>query len=530
MAKKKRKIAVIDFETDPFQVDRIPEPFCCEFYSDEICEWFWGDDCASDLIRFLETLSEPHLIYAHNGGKFDFHFLFDEIENPALIINGRIVECHIGIHTLRDSYAILPVPLSAYEKMEFDYEKMERHSREKYKSHILEYLHSDCVSLFDLVSAFVDQFGPRMTIGGTAMRELKKLHPFASCGSQHDAKFRPYYFGGRVQCFRGGLLEGPFKLVDANSMYMAAMKNARHPGNGSFLLTDEMPETFERPFFLRFEGLNRGALPAKNDHGNLTFEKTEGEFFACSHEIEAALELGLIRIDNILECHVSQSWINFPDFVDFCNDKKAEWKGVNQGQYLIWKLLGNSGYGRFAINPENFEDWHIHRDFGNEELLEAQGFEQKTDWESIELWAKPAQIKEEDFCDVAIAASITSAARAILLRGLHNATDPIYCDTDSIICRDFAGDIHPTRLGAWDLEKTANYAAIAGKKLFALYDDPNGKAVKLSSKGGTLDLQEMIKICKGESVLYENIAPTFSLLRPPTFVKRNFTQTVDKAA
>lgn len=563
----KRKIAVIDFETDPFKYGRVPEPFCCEFYTDNITEQFWGEDCTEQLIRFLQAQEEPYLIYAHNGGKFDFHFLLPYVENPALIIKTRIVECRLFKHTLRDSFAILPVPLRDYEKMEFEYWKMERPVREKHKAHILEYLHSDCVNLYNLVFAFIERFGPRMTIGGTAMREIRKLHSFNNSGIKHDNLFRKFYYGGRVQCFNSGILPGPWKLFDVNSMYPAAMRNKKHPINGRFDLSDKMPSNFDMPFFVSFWGTNTNALPSvteSEDGEKLVFTKTEGLFHACSHELEIALEHELVKIDRIEEVLISTDAISFEAFVDKYFAEKTECKAAkDKTGELFAKLLLNSGYGRFGINPENFADWVIHRDFGNEDELEAQGYTKAADFDCIELWSRPTEVKDDDYCDVAVAASITSAARSTLLAGLQNAIEPIYCDTDSIICRDFTGDIDKYRLGAWDLEKESEYAAIAGKKMYALYapsdlpkfngigkthtsllcskcklpfSDPHKHkahkvncGVKLSSKGGQLSLPDIIAICEGSSVSFENDAPTFSLKKPPTFVRREFRKTVDNA-
>lgn len=536
--KRKYQVAVLDFETDPFKYGRIPEPFCVEFYTPDNVAVFWGDDCVEQLIEFLSEQEEQYLIYAHNGGKFDFHFLHKNIDNPALIIKNRIVEAKLLDHKIRDSFAILPFPLRDYDKLEFDYDKMERHCRERYKDEILEYLHYDCLKLYELVDAFVTRFGPMLTIGATAMKEIQKIHPFQKMGSKHDAAFRPFFYGGRVQCFKGGILPGPWKVYDVNSMYPSVMRNYQHPVNGSFDICQSIPDNFDKPFFAKVIGTNRNAMPSRNDNGTLIFNKKHGEFNICSHELKVALEYGLFDIHEVITCYAAQETINFKEWVDEFYNLKENCKragdkiGETQNKYVL-----NSGYGRFAINPENFEDWIIHRDFGNEEELEDEGYRQQVDYPDIELWSKKADISESQYCDVAIAASITSAARSVLLEGLQKSINPIYCDTDCIICDDFNGDIDPYRLGAWDFEKDAANIVIAGKKLYCLYNDehiaingPNpGKDphFKLSSKGGTLTLNELRRIAAGETVNYENDAPTFSLKNPPTFISRNFRNTVD---
>lgn len=525
MTKPKREIATLDFETDPFKIDRIPEPFCCELLSDTICEVFWGDDCVEQLCNYLLSTEKRFQIFAHNGGKFDFFFMIPWIDRIIKIINGRITKAALGNHILQDSYSIIPVPLAAYDKMEFDYDLMERNIREENKELILEYLHYDCKKLLELVTAFIDRFGNKLTIGGTAMNIIKFMHQFNTMGSEHDKEFRKYYYGGRVQCFSSGIIRGPVKLFDVNSMYMAAMKYYKHPINGAFHVLDSLPDSFDMPYFVHFTGENRNALPSRMENGALTFENKYGEFFACSHELEIALEHNLVEVQKVHKVYLSLETISFPEYIDYCHEGKAKAKGKDPIDYLFYKLLGNSGYGRFAINPENFEDWIIHRDFGKENELISEGYELRSDMGELELWARPTPIKENTYCDVAVAASITSAARAILMKGLENAVEPLYCDTDSIICRDFMGDIHSTELGKWDLEHTANYCAIAGKKLYALYNSEKEEPLKLSSKGGTLKLPDILKICRGETVHFENAAPTFSLKKSTSFVKRNFVKT-----
>lgn len=552
MARKpKYRRAVIDAETDPFKHGRIPEPFAWEFYSDDRTEVFWGDDCTEQLLRFLDTI-EPHMIWAHNGGKFDFHFLHAHIENPIKIINSRIVSATLGDHVLRDSLAIIPVPLKRFfkgSKGDIDYRRMERDRREKHRAEIESYLHQDCISLFKVVSAFVDRFGAKLTVGSTAMGQLVERHDFEKMRPEQDAAFRHFYFGGRVQCFRSGIITGPLKMYDVNSEYPAAMKNAKHPTSAGFHETDQLPADFSVPYFIEFTGWNKGALPSKGDDGQLTFNKEYGEFAVCSHELEVALEFGLCRIDQIKRVLIPRAFGSFAQFVDdFYAEKVSAKISGDEVSEMFSKFMLNSAYGKFGSNPENFEDWYINRDFGNDEALIANGYDLKVQYEEFELWARPASNADNSYFNVATAASITSAARAILLRGIQQATDPIYCDTDSLLCREFGGEVSDTIIGAWRLEKVAPMAAIGGKKLYALYDpktlslpktvynpefrcrDPNPArtALKLSSKGGSLSVDEIIAIAKGGKVYFENDAPTFSLHKPTRFITRNFQSTVDQ--
>lgn len=568
MAKKlKYKIGVIDAETDPFKHGRIPEPFAWEFYSDEKTVVFWSSgshdkdadkcDCVTcQLIEFLENETVEYMLFAHNGGKFDFHFMHQHIENPIKIINSRIVSSKLGKHVLRDSLAIIPVPLARFfkgSKGDIDYRKMEREHREKYKQEILDYLHQDCLSLFKVVSAFVERFGPKLTVGSTAMGELVKRHNFEKMKPAEDAALRPFYYGGRVECFQHGIIEGregePLQMLDVNSEYPKAMKSFNHPLCANFHQMEEIPDDPDQPYFIEFTGYNTGALPSYAENGSLSFNKEYGTFQACSHEINVALKYGLIKIEKIHQVYAATSWGNFAQFVDdFYGEKVSAKINKDEVTEMFSKFMLNSAYGKFGSNPENFEDWYINRDFGNDATLIANGYTLKVEYEEFELWARPASNADNSYFNVATAASITSAARSILLEGLQHAVDPMYCDTDSILCRRFNGIVSETELGAFKLEKSAMRAAIGGKKLYVLYDpetlkkprrvwnsefkewddNPERKPLKISSKGGSLTMDEIIKIAKGGRVYFENDAPTFSLHRETRFIHRNFQSTVDQ--
>lgn len=554
MSKKKPKyiIASADAETDPFLHGRVPKPFCWEHHSEYSTEVFWGDDCTEQYVAWLEREAEAgrfYLIYAHNGGKFDFHFLHKYLDNPIRVINSRIVHATLCGHIVRDSLAIIPVPLRRFfkgAKGDIDYRRLERHRREKHKEEILAYLHQDCVSLQAVVVPFNERFGNKLTVGSTAMGELQKRHDFEIMSPAQDAVFRPFYYGGRVECFKSGIIQGPVEMVDVNSEYPDAMKNYRHPKTAHFHELSRMPDNFETPFFMEFTGKNRGALPIKTEQDELRFDVEHGRFMACSHEIEAALEFGLIDIEQVHRVYLAQESMTFAQYVDDFYAEKVHGQLIGDEVLTMFsKFMLNSAYGKFGQSPDNFKDWYINRDFGNDATLMANGYMLEVEYDDFELWSRPAEVNKSAYYNVAIAASITSAARSTLLRGLQKATDPYYCDTDSIFCRKFNGETSDTELGAFKLEKVAPMLAVAGKKLYVAYDpavlehkpkiwnkefkewepNPERKPMKISSKGGSLSMDEIISLCKGETVLYENQAPTFSLYRDTKFISRNFRST-----
>lgn len=528
-------VGVIDTETDPFKIGRTPRPFCCEFYCDEQTAVFWGDDCMAQLAAFLAELPGDWLIYAHNGGKFDFHHMYDWLDNPIKIINGRIVSAKIGKHTLRDSFSIMPIPLSAYQKMPLeDYGILERYRRGRNKTKILEYLHSDCVNLYSLVMQYIENFSVNLTVGATAMKQVIARHEFDRLTPKLDRDFRDFYHGGRVQCFHAGIIKGDYRVYDVNSMYPKVMRDMRHPLNGSFEYVDTLPADFSRPYFLEFTGANNGALPIKLSGEDLRFDIDYGRFHATSHEIEVALRYNLIRVDRIHRCAVAQHSISFVEFVDYMYAWKvrAKREGDKAGE-LFAKFMLNSAYGKFGQNPENFEEWFLNREAGADATLSFNGYELYSWNDKFELWKRPAIILDSSYFDVTIAASITGGARAILLDGIMNATDLLYCDTDSLICRGLALPIDDYQLGAWKIEREATEVAIAGKKLYGLRDEKlmigDKKRDKVVTKGGKLTYDQIARLCQGEEIRHDGEVPIYSASHiegGTKFISRRFNRTV----
>lgn len=532
LPKSANKVAVGDFETDPFLFGRVPKPFVCGLYCPDTFGYrdFWGDDCVRQLLYFLDDLKDPHTFYFHNGGKFDFFLMLEHLENPVKIINGRIVMAQVGIHTFQDSYAILPVPLAHHDKGEIDYEKFEREHRGNHRGEICRYLRRDCDSLFGMVSAFRDRFGDRLTIGGTAISELKKLHPFDSQRAGHDAKFRPWYFGGRVEAFEFGVLKGDFHVYDVNSMYPHVMREYHHPTGAAWRSSfsgicdrrGRISGFADAPcYFVRIECQQSGAFPVRVKDGPLDFNVPEGEFFVTSHELRAAVETGRVQNIKIREVLAPQKTIQFANYVDIHMAEKirAKKEGDKIGE-IFAKLLLNSAYGKFGQNPEHYYDYLI---VGEDEPNPEPPYEVYLAEPNIpSIWRKHSNTQA--FYDVATAASITGAARAVLMRALAKAKRPVYCDTDSIICEGLDLPLDDSALGKWKLEARGNAIAIAGKKLYALRQGREYK--KIASKGAKLTGPQIFEICSGKEIEWHKDSPTFSLAKPTSFIHRKIRLTV----
>src|SRR5579859_1454731 len=122
MSRANRPIWTLDCETDPFKKDRIPRPFIWGLYDGENDNYYeYVCEVPSELVEFISR--QRILIYAHNGGRFDYHYLRDSInsDQPLMVINGRIARAYIGEAEIRDSINILPVALKTFAKDDIDY-------------------------------------------------------------------------------------------------------------------------------------------------------------------------------------------------------------------------------------------------------------------------------------------------------------------------------------------------------------------------------------------------------------------------
>jgi hypothetical protein len=527
------KISTFDFETDPFLHGRNPSPFCCGFYDGEEYTEFWGDDCVSQFIAFVAELDEPHILYAHNGGKFDAFFLLAHgvITSPLSVVNGRILKARFLNHEFRDSYAILPIPLAAYEKQSIEYWKFERENREAYKAEILDYLKSDCVYLHELIQVFRAEFGDSLTIGAASIKALRDLHPFKKCDCGNDDLIRPFYYGGRVECFESGELAGDFKIYDVNSMYPHVMRNYPHPVNGDFRTELNPPlqildkhyrlnGAINTPYFAHVIASNKNCLPSRSKTG-LSFALPHGEFFATSHELIAGREFNDVKIEKILVIYIPRVVSFFDEFVDYYMARKIEAEENNKpAERLIAKLISNSAYGKTAQNPRKFREWEIMA--GILPPDESPDWELHSNDDNYSIWSRPDP--GNIYYDVSIGASITGAARALLYKAMRQCKRVVYCDTDSVICENFVGEIHPSKLGAWKFEGKADRLAIAGKKLYAAFDQ--GKCVKSAHKGALLSPENIVDIARGGEVLYKRDAPTYSINGQKPFLERRIRKTV----
>lgn len=528
-----RELAVADCETDPFKIGRVPQPFVWGYYDGTIYRQF---DSTDSFVKFVST--QGNIIYAHNGGKFDWHFVLPHLHpyDDIMIINGRIARCNLGMSELRDSYNILPIPLAEYKKDKIDYAIMELDQRNKphNKRKIAEYLKSDCVYLYELISGFVSKFGVQITQASAAMNQWKKIsqQSLPNTSKEFYDLLAPYYYGGRVECFESGIIDTNFSVLDINSAYPFAMLH-KHPYSGSYTHVESYIENAD---FYKVSCISHGAFPYRGE-GNpgefagLRFpnDSERRTFTITGWEYNAAVKTKTVEKLKVLESFLFTDHVDFGEYIQHFYEmrKRANEKG-NKAESLFAKLLMNSLYGKFAANPDNYRNFMI----VPMDVIAGLG---QTGWTfggELGPWGlaeAPLNEDQKRYYNVATGASITGFVRAMLWQAIADSEGVLYCDTDSIAVRSPGASVElGNELGQWKNEGDFDRAGIAGKKLYIFRGMPDRRGrrdYKTASKGARLTHRQIWEVAAGGKVIFKNDVPTFSVNKAPVFTDRKIKYT-----
>ena len=553
---KSRPFLTLDCETDPFKVGRLPLPFIwgvyqwdtedyVEFEAEGLTELLDDREGNHDAIvailsstakKVVDYLSSRRVVvYAHNGGKFDYHYLRDSInsDDPLMVINGRLARFKIGEAEFRDSWNVLNEPLKVFQKEEIDYSKMESDVRSQHIDEIKRYLKSDCVNLANTLQAYFSRFGKTLTQAGASMRYWRKHFPipFIPQTAAQSLYYRDFYYGGRVQCFASGHRQENFDVVDINSAYPFAMLH-QHPISPEGLSETHLPPDGKiGPCLVRFMGISHGALPQRAEDNSIYFPDDERirEYAVTGWELLAALEFDAVKIFNIQEVRRFTQTVNFHDYIhEFYNARLvAKANGDKLGDVFNKRFM-NGLYGKFAADPEKYKEYLIASD---DSLADWHGkaWRRLKPWGERHLMVRDLPEEKQRFYNVATAASITGFVRAHLFRAIKKCGGVLYCDTDSIAARDVSAVPLGGELGKWKHELVCSEFAIAGKKLYAFRGSKPGNAEidwKIACKGVNLTAEQIVKISEGEHITYTPEAPTYSFQRDtPIFINRDVRNT-----
>lgn len=436
-----------------------------------------------DLVFRIETLARQEhsclTVYFHNFGRFDGILLLKHLschhkgyKLVPLMRNNilyELVVCSASkkkLFRFRDSLHLLPGSLSSLaanlcpslgSKGSIEYEKVTESSVGKMKEILLDYMKQDIRLLGGVMQKaqeiywklFQVDIESKITISSLALSIFRLKYYDASNWPIHipnkneDTFIRKAYYGGHTDVYK------PYGenlyYYDVNSLYPFIMKEFPMPGgdpvwhgNLEGMELDSLfgfieayvvcPKTIKKPF-----------LPYRDKNETLIFPT--GEFIGVyySEELKYARGIGytVIPISGYLFEKMESP---FSHFVTSLFESRSEAKkSGNEALSYVYKILMNSLYGRFGINPKStitevcdkdrYNELIRHTDFIFGDMLSENNYivsyHSNTNNDS-DHWNPPRNSA------VQLAAAITASAR-IYMHPYISREDSYYTDTDSVV-------------------------------------------------------------------------------------------------
>ena len=494
-----------DFETNVNEED-------CRVWAYALCEigdtdnFIYGNNM-DDFMEWCASSAYNYKVYFHNL-KFDGEYIlswlfsngFEYIENKkdrrsktfttlvtdmgvfySIEIYFYVKGHHTNKVTIQDSLKILNfsvdkiakdfgLPIS---KLTIDYTEF-REKGHRLTQQEIDYIRNDVTIVALALEKMFEQGLNKMTIASDAMADYKsrckrfrKLFPVLKLPI--DSEIRASYKGGFT--YLNPIWQeketGSGVVFDVNSMYPAKMRYEKLPFG--------TPERFEgkyeydpvRPLYVQkltciFE-LKKGKIPSIQIKNSLSFmpnqyiESSDGDFVTLTLS-SPDLELFFKQYDvTHLSWHGGFKFMAtntlFADYVDHWTEKKIESKKEgNKSMYLISKLMLNSLYGKFGLNPIGRKKSPYLDDEGIVKYIIGDKEERK-----------PIYIPVATFITAYARKYIIESSQAIRDYSLakYGYDAYVYSDTDSIHCLLKPEDVEELskvleiddyKLGAWKLE------------------------------------------------------------------------------
>lgn len=488
------------------------------------------DDFLSRIISIMKQNPSVRTVYFHNFSRFDGLFvlkhlaLHHKFQLKPLMRDNRLYEVSVYsgkrlLFRLRDSLHLLPGKLDDLAKNlcpelgskgSISYDQVRLDNLSKLRVSLLEYMKQDILLLGGIMHNFQDLYAKaykndivnKITTASLALSLFRSNYydelkfPIHIPNKNEDTFIRRGYYGGHADAYipRGENLY----YYDVNSLYPFVMKEFPMPGGAPVWHSDldsmeldsmfgfiqayvECPKTMKRPF-----------LPYRNEKDGILLFPT-GEFVGVyySEELKYARDLGykVLPISGYLFQKMESP---FKDYVNslFESRSNAKKEGNNAIAY-VYKLLLNSLYGRFGINPistitemcdQNRHDFLLRTGtFINDVFLREDLY--MVSYHS-NMEKGPDYWKPPKNSAIQLAAAITASARIYMYKYISRE-DCYYTDTDSIVLGNPLPDdlISSSVLGMFKLEDQIKKGYFLAPKCYSYTTEEDGKNHVTKFKG-----------------------------------------------
>ena len=493
-----------DFETNVDEFD-------CRVWAYAICEigntdnFIYGNDIA-DFINWCANKKENYVLYFHNL-KFDGEYIFsyllangytcikdkkdrqDKTFTTLISDTGQFYSIeiffetknpkHINKVTIYDSLKILNFSVDQIakdfnlpiRKLELDYKKS-REIGHELTEHEIEYIKNDVEIMARALKIMFDENLTKMTIGSDALANYKEINKnfnkyFPILPYPIDEDIRKSYKGGftYLNDTYKNKETGSGMVLDVNSLYPSVMKFEKLPFGEPLFFNGKYEKDNLYPLYVQtiscIFDIKPGMIPTIQIKNNLSF--LPNEYVKSSHHDIVTLTLTNIDLElffehyNVTELTYHSGWKFkaikglFSTYIDYWSQRKIQAKKDNNtALYRIAKLMLNSLYGKFGLNPDVR---------GKYPYLNEDGI--------VKYALYDAEIRDSIY--IPVASFITSYARKKTITTSQIIKDYsikkykkdlyVYSDTDSIHClfeddtelKDII-EIDDYKLGAWKEE------------------------------------------------------------------------------
>lgn len=494
-----------DFETTTDEKD-------CRVWAYALCEighpenFIYGNSI-DDFIKFCQNKKENYVLYFHNL-KFDGEYIFsyllsngytcikdkkerkDKTFTTLISDTGQFYsieiyfeiknEKHVNKVTIYDSLKILNFSVDQIakdfnlpiRKLELDYTTF-REKGHILTEHEIEYIRNDVEIMARALQIMFDENLTKMTIGSDALANYKEKNKnfnkyFHKLPYEIDKDIRRSYKGGFTflnECYKEKET-GAGMVLDVNSLYPSVMKYEKLPYGEPIFFDGEYKKDLLYPLYVQtfsciFE-VKEGMIPTIQIKNNLSFlpneyvKSSDGDIVTLTlTNIDFELFLQHYNIIGDITYHGGWKFKGitglFSNYIDYWSEQKIQAKkNKNDALYKISKLMLNSLYGKFGLNPDIRSKYPY---IDEEGIVRYKMYEKEI----------------RDSIYIPIASFITSYARrktittsqAIKQYTLEKYKKDyyIYSDTDSIHLLDMNEkelasfvDIDDYKLGAWKIE------------------------------------------------------------------------------
>lgn len=432
-------------------------------------------DLVLRISRIVRQEKETLTIYFHNFSRFDGILLLKHLachhksyKLKPLMRNNRLYELAVYsgkkmLFCFRDSLNLLPGSLSALAmnlcgpKGSIQYEEVKLSNLAIKKKRLLDYMKQDVLLLGGVMQKAQEIYWKlykvdiesKITLSSLALSIFRMKYYDASNWPIHipnqneDSFLRRAYYGGHTDSYKP--YGEDLYYYDVNSLYPFVMKEFPMPGgvpvwHGNLEGKDldsifgfieayvVCPKTIKKPF-----------LPYRDKNNTLIFPTGEFVGVYYSEELKYARGLGytVLPISGYLFEKMESP---LRDFVSSLFESRLEAKiSGNESLSYVYKILMNSLYGRFGINPKStttvicdedrYKDLIRHSELIFGDMLSENNYivaYKSNTGTGSDYWNPPKNSA------VQLAAAITASAR-IYMYPYISREDCYYTDTDSVV-------------------------------------------------------------------------------------------------